>query len=64
MSISDETLKAMIRDFHGFALSDEELQLIRPELENYLRELEKLRDLDLSSVMSGRLLHADEGAQT
>ena len=33
MPIQDETLKAMIRDYHGFEMSDAELALIRPELE-------------------------------
>ena len=61
MAISKETLKAMVRDFHLFELSDSELDLIAPELDSYLTELEKLRDLDLSGVMSGRLLKADEG---
>ena len=61
MPISAETLKLMIRDFHGFDLSDAEIELIRPELESYLAEVERLRDLDLSAVMSSRLLKADEG---
>ncbi len=61
MAIADETLKSIIRDFHGFDLSDAELKLIRPELESYMAEVERLRQLDLSAVMSGRLLHADEG---
>ena len=61
MSVPDETLKAMIRDFHGFDLSDDELELIRPELDSYLDEIERLRDLDLSRVFSGRLLRVDEG---
>ena len=61
MTISDETLKAMIRDFNGFELSDNELALIRPELDSYLAEIERLRDLDLSGVFSGRLLKVDEG---
>jgi hypothetical protein len=61
MPIPDETLKAMIRDFHGFELSEEELELIRPELDSYLAEIERLRDLDLSGVFSGRLLKVDEG---
>jgi hypothetical protein len=63
MTIPKETLKAMIRDFHSFDLSDAELELVRPELENYLAELEKLRELDLSNVMSGRLLRAAEGGE-
>ena len=61
MAISTETLKAMIRDFKGFELSDEELDLVRPEIENYLAEVEKIRELDLSNVMSARLLRAKEG---
>ena len=61
MPVSKETLKAMIREFNGFELSDAELDLIAPELNNYLAEVEKLRELDLSNVLSGRLLKADEG---
>ena len=61
MSISNDTLKAMIRDYHGFELSDEELELVRPELDNYMAEVEKLRELDLSEVMSARLLQTKEG---
>ena len=63
MPIEKETLKAMIRDFHGFEISDEELDLIAPSLNGYLADVEMLRDLDLSDVMSGRLIHADEGGE-
>ena len=63
MAIQNETLKAIIRDYHGFELSDEELDLVRPVVENYLEEVEKLRDLNLAYVMSSRLLRADEGGQ-
>ena len=63
MSIPNETLQAMIRAYHSFALTDDELELVRPELENYLEEVEKLRDLDLVNVMSGRLLRAQEGEE-
>ena len=63
MAIQNETLKAMIRDYHGFELTDEELELVRPTVENYLAEVEKLRDLDLSGVMSSRLIRADEGGR-
>jgi hypothetical protein len=61
MPISNETLKAMIRDYNGFELTDMELELIRPEIDNYLAAVESLADLDLSNVMSGRLLKVDEG---
>ena len=63
MAIEKETLKAMIRDYGGFEISDEELDLVRPALDNYLAEVEKLRDLDLSNVMSSRLLRASEGGE-
>ena len=60
MSILNETLKAMIRDYNGIELSDEELELVRPELESYFAELKKLEDLDLSDVFSSRLMHIPE----
>lgn len=63
MAISNETLKAMIRDFHGFELSDEELHLIRPELDGYLAAIETMRELDLSDVVSARLLRVEEGGE-
>ena len=63
MPIEKETLKAMIRDFHGFDISDEELDLVQPALDNYLAQVEKLRELDLSSIMSSRLLRAKEGGE-
>ena len=61
MAITKETLQAMIREFHGIELSDEELEMIAPALDSYLVEVENLRELDLSDVMSGRILRAQEG---
>ena len=61
MPVPKETLARMIRAFHGFDLSEAEMELIRPELDSYLAEAEKLRELDLSGVMSSRLLKVDEG---
>ena len=63
MAIADETLRAMIRDYNGFELSDEELALVRPEIENYLDELKKLEELDLSDVFSSRLLRLPEAPE-
>ena len=64
MTLSIATLKTMIHEYHGFDLSDEELERIRPELESYLAEAERLYELNLADVMSARLLHADEGGQS
>ena len=61
MAIPSDTLKAMIRDYHGIEMTDEELELVRPELDSYMAGVEKLRALDLSGVMSSRLLRAKEG---
>ncbi len=61
MAISKETLRAMIRDYGGFELSDEELELVLPEIDVYLGEVELLRELDVSKVVSSRLLRAQEG---
>ena len=61
VAIELETLKAMIRDYGGFEISDEELEIVRPALDNYLAEVEKLNELDLSGVLSARLLRAQEG---
>ena len=61
MPISNDTLRAMVRDYHLFDLSDEELELVLPELEAYLGEAERLRQTDLSGVLSGRLLRVEEG---
>jgi hypothetical protein len=36
---------------------------VRPELDNSLKEVDKLRALDLASVLSGRLLRAQEGGK-
>ena len=63
MPIEKETMKALIRDFHGFEISDEELDMVAPALNGYLADVAMLRDLDLSDVMSGRLIHADEGGE-
>ena len=63
MSISNETLKAMIRDYNGVELSDEELSLVRPELDIYFTELEKLESLDLSASFSGRLMQLPDGSE-
>ena len=61
MSIPNATLQAMIQAFNGFELTDEELERMRPELDNYIKEMESLRALDLANVMSSRLIRAQEG---
>ena len=61
MPISKETLKAMIRDYEGLSISDSELDLVLPEIENYLTAVNSIAELDLSEVISGRLYRLQEG---
>ena len=61
MGISNETMRAMIRDYQGIELSDEELELVRPEVDSYIEAMAELSGLSLSDVMSSRLLRAAEG---
>ena len=64
MSVSDETLQAIIRDYNGFELSAEELELVRPEIDYYMAQLAILDDLDLSDNVSGRLLRMPSADET
>ncbi len=61
MGISKETMQAIIREYGGFELSDEELDLVRPEVDGYLEAMAGIADLDLADVMSSRLLRVAEG---
>ena len=61
MAVSKEALIAMIRDFQGYELSDGELDIIIPDLNAYMAEVENIGELDLSDIMSSRLLRAKEG---
>ena len=63
MAISKETLQRIIREYQGLELSDDELDQVLPEIVNYVAAVQELRDLDLSDVMSGRLLKVKEGGE-
>ena len=64
MSVSDETLQRIIREYNGFELSAEELELVKPEVEYYMEQLAILDALDLSDTMSGRLLRMAAGDES
>ena len=64
MAISKETMRAMIRDYQGIELSDDELDLVRPEVDSYIEAMAEIAGLELSGVMSSRLLRAAEGEVT
>ena len=61
MDIDRKTLREMLQIYQGIELSDEEFDLIEPELQSYFDIVEKMKELELSDVPSGRLLRASEG---
>ncbi len=61
MDIDRKTLRDMLHIYQGFELSDEEFDLIEPELQSYFDTIETMKELDLSDILSGRLLRASEG---
>ena len=56
-----ETLKAMIEEYQGIPMTEDELKRALPEIEIYVRGAEQLRALDLAAVVSGRLVRVQEG---
>lgn len=61
MPVTKEMLRAMIETFGGLDMTDEELEMVLPQVQLYADQAAKLQELDLSEVFSGRLLRADEG---
>ena len=64
MDIDRKTLRDMLQIYQGIEMSDEEFDLIEPELQSYFDIVEKMKELDLSDVPSGRLLRASEGGDS
>lgn len=58
---TEETLRAMLRDFGGVEPTQEEMERVLVSVNTYLQRAQPLGELDLSTVLSGRLLHAQEG---
>ena len=59
--VTEDTLRAMLREFGGVEPTDEEMERVLASVRNYQQRAERLGELDLSTVLSGRLLHAQEG---
>lgn len=60
MTVSKETLRRMLDEFGGLELSDAELDRVLPHVQAYTETASKLKQLDLSMVLSGRLLRLEE----
>lgn len=59
--VTEDTLRAMLREFGGVEPTDDEMERVLASVNTYLQRAQPLSDLDLSTVLSGRLLHAQEG---
>ena len=61
--VTRETLRRMLEEFGGLEMTDEELDRVAPHVQNYVDQAAKMKGLDLSDVLSGRLLRTDEGGE-
>jgi hypothetical protein len=61
MSISPDTLRAILREFGGIPMSDEELARVAPAVEAFVAEFSRLAELDLGDVDSALQMRADDG---
>ena len=61
MQVTKESLRTMIETFGGLNMSDEELEQIVPQIQQYVDLSKQFDDFDLSEVLSTRLIRADEG---
>ena len=64
MTISKETILAIVRDYHGLEVTDAELELVLADLRRYERIMNMLEELDLSGVVSARLPKIAEEGET
>ncbi len=61
MSISPETLRAILRDYDGISMSDEELEKVAPAVSAFVAEFSRLSELDLATEFSALQMRADDG---
>ena len=64
MTISKETILAIVRDYHGLEVTDAELELVLADLRRYERIMNMLEELDLTGVVSARLPKIAEEEET
>jgi hypothetical protein len=61
MKISPDTLRAMLNEFGGISMSDDELERVAPVVEAFVAEFSRLAELDLADIDSALQMHADDG---
>jgi hypothetical protein len=61
MAISVDTLRAVLNEYGGVEMSDEELAQVAPIVQAFVAEFSRLRELDLTDTYSALQLRADDG---
>jgi hypothetical protein len=61
MKITPATLRAMLDEFGGIPMSEEELKQVTPVVEAFVAEFSRLGELDLGDIDSALQMHADDG---
>ena len=61
MTISTATLRAILDEFGGIPMSDDELTKVTPVVEAFVAEFSRLNELDLGNIDSALQMHADDG---
>jgi hypothetical protein len=59
MTVTKETLRRMITEFDLIPMSDQELDIILPELQQTGEDMKKLAKVDLSSTRISHVFRAD-----
>ena len=55
MSVSKDTLKAMIRDLAGVPMTEEQLDTVLPAVQAHVEAMTTLDEVDLSEVLPGHV---------
>ncbi len=63
MDIRRETIRAMIKDYDSFDLTEEELDIVEAGLKAYADAVAMMGDLELGDVVSARVIQAKQGVK-
>ena len=59
--ISAGTLRAILDEFGGISMTDDELEKVAPVVAAFVAEFSRLDELDLADIDSALQMHADDG---
>lgn len=59
--VTSATLRAVLDEFGGISMTDEELKKVTPVVAAFIAEFSRLDELDLANIDSALQMHADDG---